>query len=68
MPVKDFQRHMNQHVRLCKRAKYWAERAVKYAEAGDGKRASYATDRCRVWLAEAREIEQRYKLRGRPGD
>lgn len=63
MPTKDFQRHMHQHIRVCKRAKYWAGKAVEYAEARDGRRARDATKRCSEWLAKAREIEKRYELR-----
>lgn len=63
MPTPDFQRHMHQHIRVCKRAKYWAEKAVTYAEAGDGKRSRDATKRCSEWLEKAMEIERRYKLR-----
>lgn len=63
MPVKDFQRHMRQHIRLVGRAKLWAEKAVKYTEAGDGKRARDASKRCSEWLARAMEIERRYALR-----
>lgn len=63
MPIKDFQRHLHQHLRCCNRAKAWAEKAIEHAKAGNGKRAQQAQNNCSEWLKKAMEIERKYKLR-----
>ena len=63
MPARDFQRHFNQHIRLCKRARYWAEKSIEYMKAGQYAKAKDASKRCETWLARAMEIERKYRLR-----
>lgn len=58
---------VQQHMELRAKALRWAEKAVKYEEAGRTREAAAAKKKATDWLKKARAIEERVKLKAPTG-